>query len=32
VDLAALTDTARWISGQLGREPASRMARVRSTA
>jgi hydroxymethylglutaryl-CoA lyase len=32
VDLAALTDTARWISTQLGREPASRMARVRSTA
>ncbi|MFP5357309.1 MAG: hydroxymethylglutaryl-CoA lyase [Gammaproteobacteria bacterium] len=32
VDLAALTDTARWISSQLGREPASRMARVRSVA
>ncbi len=28
VDLAALTDTARWISAQLGREPAGKMARI----
>ena len=29
VDLEALADTARWISGQLGREPASKMARIK---
>ena len=29
VDLAALTDTARWISTQLGREPASKLARLK---
>jgi hydroxymethylglutaryl-CoA lyase len=29
VDLEALTETARWISGQLGREPASKLARLR---
>lgn len=29
VDLEALTDTARWISAQLGREPAGKMARIR---
>lgn len=29
VELEALTDTARWISGQLGREPASKMARIK---
>ncbi len=28
VDLAALTETARWISAQLGREPASKLARI----
>ena len=28
VNLAALTDTAVWISAQLGREPASRLGRV----
>jgi len=32
VDLEALTATARWISAQLGREPASRLGRVRSLA
>lgn len=32
VNLAALTDTARWISHQLGREPASKMARIKSKA
>jgi hydroxymethylglutaryl-CoA lyase len=30
VDLAALADTARWISAQLGREPAGKMARLKS--
>lgn len=30
VDLAALTETARWISAQLGREPASRLGRIRT--
>jgi hydroxymethylglutaryl-CoA lyase len=29
IDLDALTETARWISGQLGREPASKLARLR---
>lgn len=29
IDLPALTGTARWISGHLGREPASKMARIR---
>lgn len=28
VDLEALTDTARWISGELGREPGSKLARI----
>jgi len=28
VDLAQLVDTAAWISAQLGREPASRVARA----
>ena len=28
IDLAALTETARWISGELGREPASKLARI----
>ncbi|HUS25024.1 MAG TPA: hydroxymethylglutaryl-CoA lyase [Candidatus Binatia bacterium] len=28
IDLDALTDTARWISAQLGREPASRLGRI----
>jgi hydroxymethylglutaryl-CoA lyase len=28
VDLDALTATARWISGELGREPASKVARL----
>ena len=28
VDLGKLIDTARWISGQLGREPLSRLARA----
>jgi hydroxymethylglutaryl-CoA lyase len=28
VDLPKLTDTARWISGLLGREPASKLARI----
>jgi len=30
VDLDALTDTARWISAHLGREPAGKMARLGS--
>ena len=29
VDLDALCDTARWISAELGREPASRVAKAR---
>jgi hydroxymethylglutaryl-CoA lyase len=29
VDLAALAETARWISAQLGREPASKLARLK---
>ena len=29
VDLAALTETARWISDQLGREPAGKLARIK---
>lgn len=29
VDLEALTETARWISAHLGREPASRLARLK---
>ncbi len=29
VDLPALTDTARWISAQLGREPAGKLARIK---
>lgn len=32
VDLEALTDTARWISAQLAREPAGKMARIKKTA
>lgn len=28
VDLEALTDTARWISNELGREPGSKLARI----
>lgn len=28
VDLAQLTETGRWISAQLGREPASRLGRI----
>lgn len=32
VDLDALTATARWISAQLGREPASKLARLKPTA
>ena len=32
VDLDALCDTARWISAELGREPASRVARARKPA
>ena len=28
VDLDALCDTARWINGELGREPASKLARI----
>jgi hydroxymethylglutaryl-CoA lyase len=32
VDLDALTATARWISAQLGREPASKLGRVRRAA
>ena len=28
VDLDALTDTARWISSELGREPGSKLARI----
>ena len=32
VDLDSLLDTARWISAQLGREPASKMARIRKAA
>jgi hydroxymethylglutaryl-CoA lyase len=28
VDLDKLVDTAAWISGQLGREPASKVARA----
>ncbi len=30
VDLPALTETARWISHQLGREPASKLARLKT--
>lgn len=30
VNLEALTDTARWISAQLGREPASKLARIKT--
>lgn len=30
IDLDALCDTARWISAELGREPASRVARTRA--
>jgi hydroxymethylglutaryl-CoA lyase len=29
VDLEALTETARWISAQLGREPAGKMAKIK---
>jgi hydroxymethylglutaryl-CoA lyase len=29
IDLDALAETARWISAQLGREPASKLARLR---
>lgn len=29
VDLEALTETARWISAHLGREPASKLARIK---
>ena len=32
VDLAALNETARWISRELGREPASRNARIQPRA
>lgn len=32
VDLDALSETARWISAQLGREPASKLGRVRGAA
>ena len=32
VNLEALTETARWISAQLGREPASKLARIKKTA
>lgn len=32
VDLDALTATARWISAQLGREPASKLGRVRAAS
>ena len=32
IDLDALLDTARWVSAQLGREPASKMARIRKAA
>jgi hydroxymethylglutaryl-CoA lyase len=32
VNLDALTETARWISAQLGREPQSKLARVRPMA
>ena len=32
IDLAALTETARWMSGQLAREPASKMARIKPKA
>ena len=32
VDLDALTETARWISAQLGREPASKLARLKKKA
>ena len=28
IDLDALTDTARWINAELGREPASKLARL----
>jgi hydroxymethylglutaryl-CoA lyase len=28
VDLEALIDTARWISAELGREPASKLAKA----
>jgi len=31
VDLEALTETARWISAQLGREPASKLGRLRKS-
>jgi hydroxymethylglutaryl-CoA lyase len=32
VDLGALVDTARWISARLGREPASKLARLGAAA
>jgi hydroxymethylglutaryl-CoA lyase len=32
VDLDALTETGRWISAQLGREPASKLGRIRRAA
>lgn len=32
VDLDALVDTARWISGELGRQPASKLARIGKAA
>ena len=32
VDLDALTATARWISAQLGREPASKLAKIKPRA
>lgn len=32
VNLEVLTETARWISAQLGREPASKLARIKKTA
>jgi hydroxymethylglutaryl-CoA lyase len=31
IDLDALTDTACWINGELGRSPASKLARVRAS-
>ena len=32
VDLDALTDTARWIAAVLGREPASKLARIKKSS
>ena len=32
VNLEALTETARWISAQLGREPASKLAKIKPNA